>query len=166
MKRSLALLLIFVIPTIISADDFVEKLAEMLSLTQEDVQKCIEKTGTTQDDIMHFDQIVTDNLQTVDFDEKAKRLGCFFSCLGQKMGIMTDGHLNVDKMKQIIRSKVKNPEKLAVGYRILDICNDQVRSKTNECEISIRFLLCMADETERLRKNDMQRRYEDNNDNE
>ncbi|XP_011145648.1 pheromone-binding protein Gp-9-like [Harpegnathos saltator] len=168
MKREFAFLIMLVVLTIISAEDFVERLADSLSMTREDIQKCIEKRGTTQEDIMHFDQIVMDNLQTIDFDEKALRLGCFLTCLGQKKEIMSGAYINIENIKKILRSKVKEPkpDMIAEFYQVLDMCNDQVRSKTNECEISLKFLVCIIRETRRLEENSIQYRYENTTNNE
>ncbi|EFN80434.1 hypothetical protein EAI_02886 [Harpegnathos saltator] len=76
---------------------------------------------------MHFDQIVLDNLQTVDFDEQALRIGCFLTCLSQKSEIMYGASMNVEKLKLFVRSKAKepNPDMIAIVYQTLDMCNDR-----------------------------------------
>lgn len=40
------------------------------------------------EDAMHYDKIANDDFQTIDFDDKASRIGCFFACLGQKKGLV------------------------------------------------------------------------------
>ncbi|XP_032679943.1 pheromone-binding protein Gp-9-like isoform X2 [Odontomachus brunneus] len=148
MKRTLLLFFTLIVATM-SFEDIAERIASSLEMTREEVQTCFHKTNATLD-LMQIDEISEDRLQTMDFDNSAVKIGCFFACLGQKKGVMTGARVNVDYIKQFISSHKKaRPNQLTRAFKILDTCADQVRSKTNECEVSLKYILCFIYKMER-----------------
>uniref|UniRef100_A0A348G656 Pheromone binding protein 4 n=1 Tax=Odontomachus monticola TaxID=613454 RepID=A0A348G656_ODOMO len=152
MKRTLLLILTLVVSAM-SIEDIAEKMAIDLEMTRAEVQTCFDKTNVTLEDLMQVGKIMNDDLQTVDFDDSALRAGCFFKCLCHKKGAMTGARVNVDRIKGIIRSVLKKEARptleanlVAKLFQVLDTCVNRVNSITNECEVSLKYILCCGKE--------------------
>ncbi|XP_032689799.1 pheromone-binding protein Gp-9-like isoform X2 [Odontomachus brunneus] len=128
-----------------SFEDIAERIASTLEVMREEVQTCFHKTNATLEDLMRVDELIYENrLQIIDFDASALKAGCFFACLCQKKGVMTGARVNMDHIKKMIHSNKARPNQLAKVFQILDFCANQVRSKTNECEVSLKYILCVV----------------------
>ncbi|XP_014467299.1 PREDICTED: pheromone-binding protein Gp-9-like [Dinoponera quadriceps] len=125
-------------------EDFVEFLASVINMTKEETQICVNKSSVTIEDMMHFDQVLTDDLRTIDFDDKLLKIGCLVACICQKKEMMTGAHVNINKLKEMIRpdSKEFASDKLVRDYQVLDKCADYVKNMTDECEVSLKFFMC------------------------
>ncbi|XP_012215199.1 pheromone-binding protein Gp-9-like isoform X2 [Linepithema humile] len=118
------------------------------------MQICMNKTNVVPEDFMKLDQLMYDDVKTVDINKSVLKVGCLFACLLQKKGMLLGPHINVEKIKEFVNTRMRShtdSEGIAIGNRILDKCTDQVKSKTDECEVAIKILLCAATEINRLR---------------
>ncbi|XP_014467301.1 PREDICTED: pheromone-binding protein Gp-9-like isoform X2 [Dinoponera quadriceps] len=164
MKQTFLIFSMLVVAAMSVDENFVERLANGADMTKEEVMICVNKTSVTVD-LMHFDQIVVDDLNTIDFDDKALKAGCLFACIAKKKGMMTGAHVNIEKVKEIMNAKAKRgtPDKRAKGFQILDLCADRVRGKTNECEVTLKFVFCCLHETQKYMENDNKNDNENDN---
>uniref|UniRef100_A0A348G659 Pheromone binding protein 7 n=1 Tax=Odontomachus monticola TaxID=613454 RepID=A0A348G659_ODOMO len=147
MKQTLLLLLTLVVSTMSFNEDFLHITSKYLNLTTDAVMTCINMTSITYEDLMHLDVIEEENLQT---DNTALKVGCMFSCFMQTKELMINAHIDTNKMKEVTSSKCKSPEEVALRFQILDTCSERVRNMTNECKVSLNFILCLMNEVQRL----------------
>ncbi|XP_011145647.1 uncharacterized protein LOC105186862 [Harpegnathos saltator] len=147
MKRTLMLLFAFVVAAM--SNEEVEKLAENLEMSIEDLQKCFNKSNTVFEELTNIYRIVKDNMQTTNFDEKALRIGCFVTCFGQNKEVVKGTNINIDKFKNIVYTRLKWGERIndfPKWDQMLDTCYNQVKSETDECKLGIKATVCYANE--------------------
>ncbi|XP_032689804.1 pheromone-binding protein Gp-9-like isoform X2 [Odontomachus brunneus] len=149
MKRMLLLFFTLIVATM-SFEDIAERIASTLEMTREEVQTCFHKAKATLEGLMRLDEVYEDKLQIMDFNDSTLRVGCFFACLGQKKGVMTGARVNVDYIKEILSHKKVEDNILARILQALDGCTNKVRSITNECEVSLKCIMCFTHEMERI----------------
>ncbi|XP_011684329.1 PREDICTED: pheromone-binding protein Gp-9-like isoform X2 [Wasmannia auropunctata] len=121
-------------------------------MSKTDVQICFNKTNVNLN-LMMMDQLVNDEVQTASINNSALKVSCLFACLLQKKGLMVGTNINVERMKEEMDNKSHlNTKDIAVRNNILDICIDRVKSKTNECDVILKLVLCVIAETKRYHK--------------
>ncbi|XP_011875638.1 PREDICTED: uncharacterized protein LOC105566333 [Vollenhovia emeryi] len=131
-------------------DDITDKIADSLSMSKTDVEICMNKTNVNINDLMKMDQLVDDDIMTADVEKSALKVGCLFVCLLQKMDLMSGTYINVEKIKNILDSKMRpNHRLIAMRNQILDTCSNRVKSKVDECEVTLKFYLCIIAEVKR-----------------
>ncbi|KAL6438859.1 hypothetical protein ACFW04_003737 [Cataglyphis niger] len=122
-------------------------------MSKTDVQICINKTyvntSLIKEDLMRLDQLVDDNIETIDIDKSVLKVGCLGACLLQKKELMSSIYINKIKLKEFINS-ISDYHYKSEQNRILDICIDRVKSKANECEIIFKLILCIVSEVRRI----------------
>ncbi|RLU22474.1 ObirObp8 [Ooceraea biroi] len=154
MMRRLFVFCLFISATMCLSDDLTEKLTELLSMSSTEVQTCLNKSNVKVEDAMRMDRLINDSVETVDTDNSVVKVGCLFACLLQRKGIMSGSYINVDKLKELSDSKIiLNHKYNALRDRILNTCSDRVRSKTNECDVIIKFVLCIIAEVKKVYRN-------------
>ncbi|XP_072754111.1 pheromone-binding protein Gp-9-like isoform X2 [Anoplolepis gracilipes] len=136
---------LFLTATIVLSDDFTEGMAQLFSMSKIDVQICINKTDVKIEDFRRMDQLVDDSVETIDIDKSALKVGCLFACLFQKKEVMSDAHFNEKRLKDFFISNLiqQKTSKITIVNQICDTCIDRVRSKTEACEVTLRFILCL-----------------------
>ncbi|XP_050451146.1 uncharacterized protein LOC126851327 [Cataglyphis hispanica] len=134
-------------------DDIAERMAQFLLMSKTDVQICINKTyvntSLIKEDLMRLDQFVDDNIETIDIDKSILKVGCLGACLLQKKELMSSIYINEVKLKEFVNS-ISDYRYKPEQDRILNICIDRVKSKSNECEIIFKLIQCAISETRRL----------------
>ncbi|XP_029155047.1 uncharacterized protein LOC114928122 [Nylanderia fulva] len=157
MKQVIFIFGLFIAVTMGLSDDVTERMAEFLMLSKTDVQICVNKTSVTIEDLAKLNQLVDDNVETADIDKSVSKVGCFFACLLQKKEIMSGSYINVEKLKEFVdvrynTGRSPNPRHIVARNRIFDTCAEQVKSKTDECEVTIKFILCLILEAKRFKE--------------
>ncbi|XP_070166929.1 pheromone-binding protein Gp-9-like [Polyergus mexicanus] len=134
------------------SDDVTERMAQFLSMSKTDIQICINKTYVKVEDLMRLDQLVDDDIETIDINKSVLKVGCLFACLLQKKKVISDAYINEVKLKEFLNSNMPHAEYRFISERnrILDTCIDRVKSKSEECEVTLKFILCLTAETKRL----------------
>ncbi|XP_032689805.1 uncharacterized protein LOC116853058 isoform X3 [Odontomachus brunneus] len=139
MKRMLLLfftLIVAVSDWTMSFEDIAERIASTLEMTREEVQTCFHKAKATLEGLMRLDEVYEDKLQIMDFNDSTLR--------------MTGARVNVDYIKEILSHKKVEDNILARILQALDGCTNKVRSITNECEVSLKCIMCFTHEMERI----------------
>ncbi|XP_011145652.1 uncharacterized protein LOC105186867 [Harpegnathos saltator] len=152
MKGPILLLFTIVAATMSFDINYIHNIISITNLTMEEFLSCINKTHIRFEDIMHVDAIIEDNLE-IDFDDVALKVGCLFNCIFEKKEIMTGAHINVNKIKEIMRTIIGEEEHnlkiLDPHFQILDTCSNWVKSIINKCEVSLKFMTCGAHKSQR-----------------
>jgi len=133
-------------------DDVVEKLAHNLWMSETDIRICLNKTNVNITDLNVMHELLADNLERLNINNSARKVGCLLVCMLQKKEWMIDTHINMDKIKEEMAAKVfaddrRTATEINLGHqilKILPICIDRVKSKTNECEMILHMSLCMV----------------------
>ncbi|CAL1674296.1 unnamed protein product [Lasius platythorax] len=153
MKQVIFIFYLFIAVTMGFSDDVTEKMASFLSMPKTDVQICINKTYVKIEDLMMLDELVDENVETMDIDKSVLKVGCLFACLLQKKEVMSGAYINLERLKEFLDSQTLHPDHryIVERNRILNTCTDRVKSKTDECEVTLKFILCVTAEAKRLR---------------
>ncbi|XP_024891431.1 uncharacterized protein LOC112467178 isoform X1 [Temnothorax curvispinosus] len=102
------------------------------------------------EDLMKMDELVDDDIMTTDIEKSALKVGCLFVCLLQRKDVMSGVHINVEKIKKIMDARMHlNFRLIAMRNQILDTCANHVKSKIDECEVILKFYLCIIAELQR-----------------
>ncbi|XP_025153838.1 uncharacterized protein LOC105186868 isoform X2 [Harpegnathos saltator] len=120
------ILLLFTIIAVTMSEDYVGRLMNIAKLKREKVLECMNKTHVTIEDFEHFDRVLIDKL-VVDFDNVVLKVGCLFSCIFQEKEVMTGAHIDIDKIKDMLRSKFRRDDtkQLDVRLQLLDTCSNE-----------------------------------------
>ncbi|XP_043590574.1 uncharacterized protein LOC122571195 [Bombus pyrosoma] len=134
MRVSLAICcLLFVAGAI--CDDKVEAFIEAY---KEDIISCLEEAEIPQD------QIKTFAVNDLEGEERTK-WGCVKACFMKRLNIMTDGQIQIDKLKDVMDKKFsKESDSTAEDIDQMKKCVEEVAGKTDECDIAFEFSRCMT----------------------
>ncbi|GAB1866536.1 hypothetical protein CAJAP_07615 [Camponotus japonicus] len=150
MKQIIFVVYLFIAITMGLSDDVVERMAQFFSLPNMDVQICINKTDVKVEDLMKMDELVENSVResSIDIDKSSSvlKVGCLLACLLQKKEMMSGTYINQMKLKEFLNTKMPRTNyKMMITERdrILETCIDRVKSKTNECEVMLKFTLCV-----------------------
>ncbi|XP_025269029.1 uncharacterized protein LOC105258464 [Camponotus floridanus] len=149
MKQIIFVVFLFIAITMGLSDDVVERMAQSFSLPNIDVQICINKTVVKIEDLMKMDELVENSIQesSTDIDKSSSvlKIGCLLACLFQKKEMMSGAYINQIKLKEFLNTKMPRTDYETITKRdqILETCIDRVKSKTDECEVMLKFTLCV-----------------------
>ncbi|KAL0108291.1 hypothetical protein PUN28_015083 [Cardiocondyla obscurior] len=109
------------------------------------------KTNVFTTDLMKIEGVGFDDLTNPDSEKSVLKVTCLFVCLLQKKEIMSGKHFNLENLKKVIDTQIhpsalKNPTYIEKRDHIVDMCNNRVRSKSNECEVLLKFYMCIVKE--------------------
>ncbi|CAH1391405.1 unnamed protein product [Nezara viridula] len=67
---------------------------------------------------------------------------CFMSCVMEKMGVLKDGKIDLDRILEINRKKFKDPENLGKADEIANRCANVESPDSEECSLATELAKC------------------------
>ncbi|XP_014484041.1 PREDICTED: uncharacterized protein LOC106749248 [Dinoponera quadriceps] len=153
MKRTLLLFftLVVAVSTMNVPVQMVRNIAYGTNMTTEEVQACINNAGLMFENLQFYEQLEdSDDLQSLDIDGNGEKIGCFVNCLLRKKEMVTGTQIDVEKVKKMVHSPLIDDSVIHIAHPSMDTCADHLKSH-NECEATIKFLVCFMDEMRRRR---------------
>ncbi|XP_053972453.1 pheromone-binding protein Gp-9-like isoform X2 [Hylaeus volcanicus] len=128
--------------------------ATMFEIKTEDVETCIRQMSVTIEDFQLLGTVISDpDISEVEEGNKLyeapgrrsmRRALCVITCCAQKQGSMIGSQIQMPVLQNMIKKMtIPREEKLFFSVAVAE-CNEEVRDITDECDVTFRFIRCVA----------------------
>ncbi|XP_076173395.1 uncharacterized protein LOC143149709 [Ptiloglossa arizonensis] len=109
-----------------------EKFAKIM---EDHIEPCATENNISPAEISKLDDIDLEN------DDRIK-FGCMKACIMKRLGVMDDSNIKPENFQELLEKVFSEPDMVASQAKLANECAEEVKEKTNVCEIAFDFARC------------------------
>ena len=119
-------------------------LSEAFHIDLRKAEMCVHKTGVTMDDLKTLQDVATIRDKSPIDQKSVRRASCTLTCCAQTQGTMTGNKIELEAIQMLVQKSSIPEDVKAAANAALIVCNDEVKSIIDECDVSFAFFRCLV----------------------
>ena len=126
------------------------KLSKAFRIDLRNAEICVQKTAVTEDDLRTMMELAGNRDKPTVEQKATRRASCTLACCAQSQGTMRGNKIELEALQMQLDKSTMPAHWIRRVNNIMILCNDEVKSIIDECDVTFAFIMCLARETDKL----------------